>query len=71
MMWNKRCNQVDVYPTLIDILGIKCDWNGFGNSLLSNKFADSISEKKWELSRWIILSDYFSSIGQNYVFSTN
>ena len=71
MMWNKRCNQVDVYPTLIDILGIKCDWNGFGYSLLSNKFADSISEKKWELSRWIILSDYFSSIGQNYVFSTN
>ena len=59
---DKKCNQVDVYPTLIDLLGIKSDWYGLGNSLLSTKNGeDDISSKKWDISELIIQSDYFAS----------
>lgn len=61
-MWNKNCNQVDVYPSLIDILGIKCNWYGLGHSLLFPKDYEGITSKTWQLSELIILSDYFASI---------
>ncbi len=59
MIRNKKCNQIDVYPTLLDLLGIKCGWYGLGNSLLSTKHEENISSQKWDLSEKIILSNYF------------
>ncbi len=58
-MWNGKCNQIDVYPTLLDLLGIKQKWYGMGKSLLLENYTHRIGRKKWEASEWMILSDYF------------
>lgn len=57
--WKGECNQLDVYTTLLDLLEINNDWRGLGYSLLTNSYHNSVSEKAWELSDWIIKGDYF------------
>ena len=59
-MWKEECNQIDVYPTLLDLIGIEGKWYGLGQSLFSPDYTNSIDAKKWEVSEWIIRSDYFS-----------
>lgn len=59
-MWHGECNQVDVYTTLLDLLGIKCDWYGLGHSLVSHNYNNSVSYKTWNVSESIIMGDYFS-----------
>lgn len=59
-LWNLgKCNQLDVYPTLLDLLGIESDWYGLGQSLLSPHYQDTITDQKWDVSEWILLSNYF------------
>lgn len=58
-MWKGECNQIDVYTTLLDLLGVKSDWYGLGHSLLSPDYSSSIDTRKWDVSEWIIRSDYF------------
>lgn len=60
-MWRHNCNQIDVYPTLLDLLGIECNWYGLGNSLLSPNYTGQIPMEKWLISEMIIKSDYFRS----------
>mgnify|MGYP003571265570 CR=1 FL=1 len=59
-MWHGECNQIDVYFTLLDLLGIESDWYGLGQSLLSPDYSNDIDERKWDVSEWIIRDDYFS-----------
>lgn len=59
-MWQGEFNQIDVYTTLLDLLGVESDWYGLGNSLLSPNYSNSIDSKKWDVSEWIIRGDYFS-----------
>ena len=58
-MWNEECNQVDVYPTLLDLLGIEPKWCGLGTSLLSPNYNSNIASEKWDVSEWMLLSNYF------------
>ena len=60
-LWGGECNQIDVYPTLLDLLGIESDWYGLGCSLLSSDYSNLIPLKKWDVSEWIIRGDYFSN----------
>ena len=60
-MWKGACNQIDVYPTILDLLGIESDWYGLGHSLLSPNYCNAIDSKKWDVSEWIIRGDYFSN----------
>lgn len=55
--WKGVCQQVDVYPTLLDIMGIRSRWSGLGQSLLSPNY--TAKDMKWDVSEWIIKSDYF------------
>ena len=57
--WNGICNQIDVYTTILNLLGIKTYWYGLGHSLLSSKYKNSLSNNIWDISDMIILSDYF------------
>ena len=57
--WTGPCNQLDVFTTLLDVLGVKSEWHGLGHSLLFPTYQNSVSEKTWELSEWIIRGDYF------------
>ena len=61
-MWTGECNQLDVYTTLMDLLGIESDWYGLGLSLLSPTYQSTIDSKKWDISEWIIRGDYFNSV---------
>ena len=58
--WHGLCQQIDVYPTILDILGFHSTWCGLGYSLLSPKYNNSLENYKWEVSEWIIQGDYFS-----------
>ena len=58
-MWDGACNQIDLYPTIIDLLGIKSEWCGLGKSLLSEDYSNEIPTNKWIISEWLLLSDYF------------
>lgn len=57
--WTGVCNQLDVYTTLLDIMGIDSEWRGLGHTLLDSHYSNSVSDKTWKLSEWIINGDYF------------
>ncbi len=60
--WLKECNQIDVYPTILDIMGIKSSWRGIGKSLISPTYSSNISDEEWSISEWILFGDYFKNI---------
>lgn len=57
--WSGDCNQLDVYTTLLDIIGVESEWRGLGHTLLNPNYSNSVSDKTWQLSEWIINGDYF------------
>ena len=59
-MWKGECNQVDIYPTILNLLGKKVSWYGLGKSLLSDKYTNIIDNSQWDISELILLSDYFN-----------
>ena len=61
--WLGSCNQLDLYTTILDIMGSDYKWNGLGTTLLSPYYNDSVTIKQ-EVSDWIINSDYFK--GKHY-----
>lgn len=58
--WVGECHQLDVYTTIMDLLNIKSTWRGLGHSLLSSSYKGSLTDKKWDMSEWIIKSGYFN-----------
>lgn len=62
--FNPKCarkdsiQQVDVYTSILDIMGSDATWRGLGHSILSPDYT-TISEESWQISEDIILSDYF------------
>jgi lipoteichoic acid synthase len=57
--WQGQCNQLDVYTTLLDILGVKGDWKGLGHTLINNNYHESIKPELFNMSEQIILGNYF------------
>ena len=53
------CNQLDIYTTLIDVLGIRGVWPGLGFSLLNESYVNSVTSQKWEVSELLLQSEYF------------
>ena len=60
--WNGECNQLDVYTTILDIMGVDSQWRGLGHTLLNRHYQNSVTEKAQEISDWITYSNYFSKI---------
>ena len=58
-VWTGRCNQLDVYTTLLDIYGVRPEWRGLGRTLLNVNYQEYPIEKLQTLSNWIIRSNYF------------
>ena len=63
--WHEEMNQIDIYTTLLDILGIKSDWMGVGNTILMPNYKDPMTDDAWNVSQWIIESNYFSQESPN------
>ena len=59
--WSGECNQLDVYTTILDIMGIQSRWHGLGHTLLNKNYQNSVTGDIQEMSDWIIYSDYFSN----------
>ena len=59
--WSGECNQLDVYTTILDIMGIQSQWRGLGHTLLNKNYHNSVTGDIQEMSDWIIYSDYFSN----------
>ena len=57
--WDGPCNQLDVFTTLLDIMGIDSTWRGLGHTLLNKNYQDSVTDRVQELSDWIVLGNYF------------
>lgn len=57
--WTGECNQLDVYTTILDIMGINSKWRGLGHTLLNKDYKNSVTDKMQELSDWIIYGNYF------------
>jgi lipoteichoic acid synthase len=57
--WDGACNQLDIYTTILDVMGIESPWHGLGHTLLQKGYQNSVTDKAQELSDWIIYSDYF------------
>ena len=56
------CQQIDIYTTILDMLVKKpLVWRGLGHTLLSSSYTSSLSQIKWDLSEWIIQSNYFKT----------
>ena len=53
------CNQLDVYTTILDVLGIATEWRGLGHSLLNANYQNSVSSTTYDISEQIIMSDFF------------
>ncbi len=58
-LWKGTCQQVDVYTTLLDIMGVNSNWCGLGQSLISPEY--KVKKLKWNVSEWIIRSNYFDN----------
>jgi lipoteichoic acid synthase len=58
-VYSGDCNQLDIYTTVMDVLGIKDVWPGLGFSLLNESYVDSLTPQKWDVSELLLLSDYF------------
>ena len=63
--WAGPMNQLDIFTTLLDVLGIESDWHGLGHTVLSKDYQNSVTEKAWALSELIIKSKYFEE-GSNH-----
>ncbi len=61
--WNGSCNQLDVYTTILDIMGIDTLWHGLGHTLLNKHYENSVNQDIQEISDWIIYGNFFN--GQN------
>ena len=59
--WQGPCNQLDVYTTILDMLGTKNEWRGFGHTLNNQKYKNSIMPNLWTLSEEIVLGQYFKN----------
>lgn len=57
--WQGRCNQLDVYTTLMDLLGTENSWKGFGHTLITNDYHDSVRPELWTMSEQIVRGNYF------------
>lgn len=57
--WDGECNQLDVYTTILDIMGVEGKWRGLGHTLLSRNYQNSVTGQTQELSDLIIFGNYF------------
>lgn len=59
-MWKGTMNQMDIYPTLLDLFGIQSRWRGMGCSIMDrNSYKDKYTEEAKQISDLIIRSNYF------------
>ncbi len=59
--WDGECNQLDVYTTILDIMGVDSKWRGLGHTLLNKEYQNSVTSEIQGISDKIVYSNYFST----------
>ncbi len=71
---NQEVDQIDLFPSIIDLLNINSDWKGLGESILSESYNTKKMERKayfnannniWNVSDLIITKNYFKNTKSN------
>ena len=57
--WNGEFHQLDVYTTVLDLLGVDSSWKGLGYSLLIPDYSSSVCKEAAKISDLIIEGDFF------------
>lgn len=57
--WKGKCNQLDVFTTILDVLNVDYEWKGLGHTLLSPNYENSVTQQIWDVSEYIIEGNYF------------
>lgn len=58
--WHGKINQIDLFPTIIDIMGFETDWRGLGCSIIDSAlYENRFNGKTQVISKSIIESDFF------------
>ena len=57
--WDGECNQLDVYTTILDIMGIESQWRGLGHTLLNKNYTNSVTEDLQIMSDLILYGNFF------------
>lgn len=57
--WQGPMNQLDVFTTLLDILGINSEWRGLGHTILQSNYINSVTDSSWFFSEQIIKGRFF------------
>ena len=60
--WKGEFHQLDVFTTILDVLGINSEWKGLGRTLLSPNYSNSVTDKTRKISEMLIEGDYFSDV---------
>lgn len=55
-------NQVDLFPTILELFGVNSKWKGVGQSFLHADYKFSVSEDTYKLSDLLIQSNYFETV---------
>lgn len=63
---NQRANQIDVFPTLLDIMGNSHGYRGVGQSLLGPEAPGKTPAKAWRVSELLIRSRKAGNFWRNY-----
>lgn len=58
--YTEPCYQMDIYPTLVEVLGIETKWHGFGISLLSEDERRITHEQALDISDKIHRANFFT-----------
>ena len=58
--WKGEMNQLDVFPTILDLLELETDWYGLGSSVLDKEnYCNRVNETTQKISDLIIESNYW------------
>lgn len=63
--YTEQCYQMDVYPTMVELLGLNPMWQGFGVSLLSDSERRIEESKAYTMSDKMLRANYFAYVDDN------
>ena len=61
-MYNGEMNQIDLYPTLLDLFSIETHWRGVGKSILRDDYTYHISDDTKTIANKILQGDYLKYV---------
>ena len=64
-VYNDKIQQIDLYPSLMDMFGIKSEFRGFGHSIFRHNYKYEMTDQARNISERILTGNYFGHKIQN------